>query len=279
VRAFGWYNVFAFLPAAAGSAAAGGTLGWAVRAGLDQLQVYRGMLFAYAGVGVVLTLLYARLATRLKRREETEDHGALGSLGLGRSRAAVVQLAGLQAVDAFAGGFIMQSLLAYWFYLRFGARPESLGALFFGTNLLSALSFLVATRVAERIGLLNTMVFTHLPSNVLLFLVPVMPTLQLAMAALFLRFSISQMDVPTRQSYTMAVVEPEERSAAAGVTGIARTIGSSLAPIAAGPLYAVPALASLPFFIAGGIKIAYDLAIYVAFRKLPAPEERPRVNP
>jgi MFS family permease len=118
------------------------------------------------------------------------------------------------------------------------------------------------------------MVFTHLPSNVLLLLVPLMPTLPLAMATLLLRFSISQMDVPTRQSYTMAVVEPGERSAAAGVTGIARTIGASLAPVVAGPLYATAALASLPFFIAGGLKIAYDIALYVAFRKLPAPEER-----
>jgi predicted MFS family arabinose efflux permease len=118
------------------------------------------------------------------------------------------------------------------------------------------------------------MVFTHLPSNVLLVLVPLMPSLPLAMTVLFLRFSISQMDVPTRQSYTMAVVDPDERSAAAGVTNIARTVGASLAPLVAGPLYASAALASVPFFVAGGLKIAYDLALWRAFAALPAPEER-----
>jgi len=139
---------------------------------------------------------------------------------------------------------------------------------------LAGLSALWAASLARRFGLVNTMVFTHLPSNLLLLLVPLMPSLWLAAAVLFARFSISQMDVPTRQSYTMAVVDPDERAAAAGVTGIARTVGASLAPLLAGPLYAVPALAGVPFLICGGLKIAYDLALWRAFAAVKPPEEQ-----
>jgi predicted MFS family arabinose efflux permease len=167
----------------------------------------------------------------------------------------------------------MQSLLAYWFHVRFGVPEAALGAIFFGANLLAAASSLAAARIAARIGLINTMVFTHLPSNILLIAVPLMPTLELAVALLLARFSISQMDVPTRQSYTMAVVDPDERSAAAGVTGIARSIGAALGSALAGPLIAVPALAAIPFFIGGGLKIVYDLALWRAFRTRPAPED------
>jgi MFS family permease len=142
-----------------------------------------------------------------------------------------------------------------------------LGSIFFAANLLAGFSALYAVRLAKKIGLIRTMVFTHIPSNVLLILVPLMPTLPLAIAMLLLRFSISQMDVPTRQSYTMAVVSPDERSAAAGVTGIARTTGASVAPVIAGPMLAVPALAGLPFIVSGGLKILYDLLLYRSFRK------------
>jgi predicted MFS family arabinose efflux permease len=188
----------------------------------------------------------------------------------------VFRLSSLFALDAFAGGFVVQSFVAWWFHTRFGADEATLGAIFFGANILAGVSALSAGWLARRFGLVNTMVFTHLPSNVLLFLVPLMPTLPLAIAVLLARFSISQMDVPTRQSYTMAVVAPDERSAAAGVTGIARTIGSSVAPLAAGPLFAVPALASLPFFIAGGLKILYDLLLWRDFRRVKPEEERER---
>src|SRR5204862_1332446 len=138
----------------------------------------------------------------------------------------------------------------YWFYLRFGADPATLGIIFFWANVFAGLSALLASRIAARFGLVNTMVFTHLPSNILLILVPLMPSLPLAVALLLLRFSISQMDVPTRQSYTMAVVRPEERSAAGGVTAVARTIGAAVAPVCAGFLFARPALINVPFFIA-----------------------------
>ena len=164
--------------------------------------------------------------------------------------------------------------MAYWFHLKFGVEPAVLGAIFFGANILAA-SSLSAVRCARRIGLVNTMVFTHLPSNVLLILVPLMPNLPLAILVLLARFSISQMDVPTRQSYVMAVVDPDERSAAAGVTGIARTTGAAVSPLISGPLIASGGLAGIPFILAGGLKIVYDVALWRAFRTVKAPEERP----
>src|SRR5581483_3306076 len=167
----------------------------------------------------------------------------------------VARLAALFALDAFGGGFVVQSLIAYWFAVRFGADPSIIGAALFGANLLAGVSALAAARIAARIGLIRTMVFTHLPSNALLILVPLMPTLPLAIVVLLLRFSISQMDVPTRQSYTMAVVAPDERSAASGVTSIARSVGAAISPSLTGIFLASPALLSLPFFLSGGLKI------------------------
>jgi len=178
----------------------------------------------------------------------------------------VLRLSALFALDSFAGGFVVQSIVAYWFYTRFGLRPAIIGSIFFGANLLGGISALAAARIARRFGLLNTMVFTHLPSNILLILVPFMPNVELAIAVLLLRFSISQMDVPTRQSYVIAVVDPAERSAAAGITGIARTLGAALAPLAAMPLFASAKLQWLPFVIAGGLKVVYDVTLLRAFR-------------
>src|SRR5262249_22122466 len=160
----------------------------------------------------------------------------------------------LFSLDSFGGGFVVQSFAAYWFYLRFGVDPQTLGVLFFAANVLAGVSALMASRLANRIGLVNTMVVTHLPSNVFLILIPVMPPLKLAAPMLLIRFSISQMDVPTRQSYVMAVVDPHERSAASGIAGVARTIGAALSPLCAGFLFASPALVSVPFYIAGSLK-------------------------
>jgi len=188
--------------------------------------------------------------------------------GVGGSRRIVLKLSALFALDSFGGGFVVQSFAAYWFYLRFGVDPQTLGALFFAANVLAGLSALVASRLANRIGLINTMVVTHLPSNVLLILIPLMPTLTLATILLLVRFSISQMDVPTRQSYVMAVVSPHERSAASGITGVARTTGAALSPVLAGLLFARPSLIDVPFVIAGTLKIVYDLWLFRAFRAL-----------
>jgi MFS family permease len=270
-RAFGWYNVFGFLPAALGALVAGLSLGGALASGTSALAAYRGMLWTYAGGGVVLTAICLRIGARPLPRGGASSL-PVGVLGLGSSRGVVLQLAGLQAVDALAGGFIMQSLLAYWFSLRFGVGPEALGALFFGTNLFSAVSFLIAARVADRFGLLNTMVFTHLPSNVLLLVVPFMPTFTSAAVVLLLRHVLSQMDVPTRQAYTMALVAPEERPAAAGLTGSARALAQACAPFIAGLSMAVTAT-GLPFFLSGGLKIVYDLALFFRFRSVRLEEE------
>jgi predicted MFS family arabinose efflux permease len=194
------------------------------------------------------------------------DTSIARTLGLHRSRGVVARLASLFALDAFGGGLIVQSLLAYWFHTRFGLPEPVLGAIFFGANILAAVSALAAARIAARIGLINTMVFTHLPSNVLLMLVPLMPTVELAVLVLLLRFSISQMDVPARQSYTVSIVDPDERSAAAGITGVARTTGAALSPLIAAPLFASAAFAAVPFFLAGGLKIVYDLTLWRLFR-------------
>lgn len=176
-------------------------------------------------------------------------------------------------VDSFAGGLLVQSLLAYWFVVRFGVNPAVLGGIFFAGNILAGFSALLAARMAERFGLINTMVFTHIPSNILLMLIPLMPGLPLAIIVLLLRFSISQMDVPTRQSYVMAVVDPDERSAAAGITAIVRTASSSMSPFVTG-LFFANALFGSPFFLAGGLKIIYDLALFYNFRQLKPPEEK-----
>jgi MFS family permease len=185
----------------------------------------------------------------------------------------VAKLASLFALDSFAGGFVVQSFAAYWFYLRFGADPGTLGVIFFWANIFAGISALLASRLASRFGLINTMVVTHLPSNILLILVPLMPNLSLAVLVLLVRFSISQMDVPTRQSYTMAVVSAEERSAAAGITGVARTTGAAISPLFVGFMFARPSLINAPFFIAGTLKIVYDLLLYREFVGLRPPEE------
>jgi MFS family permease len=276
-QVFAWYSLAGSFATALGSLAGGGLSGLLLRSGASDLASYRAVVLGYGALGAVLAALFTRLspvaeAPAAERRPARpaffEPH-----LGLHRSRPVVLRLSALFAVDAFAGGFVVQSFVAYWFHVRFGASEATLGAIFFGANLLAGLSALSAAAIARRIGLVNTMVATHLPSNVLLFLVPFMPSMPLAIAVLFARFSISQMDVPTRQSYTMAVVDPSERSAAAGVTGIARTVGSSLAPLAAGPLYASAALSGVPFLVAGGLKILYDLVLWRSFRSLKPPEE------
>ena len=276
-RVFSWYALAGSFATALGSLA-GGLLSQALQSnGATALAANRVVVLGYAMLGAALLLLFTRLGAAVEapppdRRDRRATFLEPG-LGLRGSRKVVFRLSSLFALDAFAGGFVVQSFVAWWFHSRFGAEEATLGAIFFGANLLAGISALSAGWLARRFGLVNTMVFTHLPSNVLLVLVPLMPTLPLAIGVLLLRFSISQMDVPTRQSYTLAVVAPDERSAAAGVTGIARTIGSSLAPLAAGPLFAVPALASVPFFVAGGLKIVYDLLLWRDFRRVKPPEE------
>jgi len=273
---FAWYNLVGSFATAAGSLAGGGLARLGQEWGMTPLGSYRVVLVGYALMGLVLAWVFRRLSPAVEVRPTRLGPQSMPAswLGLHRSSRMVLRLSGLFAVDAFAGGFVLQSILAYWFYLRFGTDEAMLGMIFFGANLLAGISSLAATSIASRIGLVNTMVFTHLPSNILLILVPLMPTLPLAILVLLVRFSISQMDVPTRQSYTMAIVRPEERSAAAGVTGTARTVGASLSPMCAGLLLSSPALMSGLFFLAGGLKIVYDLLLLLAFQTVKPPEER-----
>ncbi len=271
---FGWYNLAGSAGTALGALAAGVAAALLSGAGFTDEMMYRVLVFSYGGCGLVLAALFLRLSPAVETRPVTGPLPKKLLLGLHESRGVVMKMSALFSLDAFAGGFIIQSLIAYWFFLKFGTGVEELGGIFFGANLLAAVSALAAARIAKKIGLINTMVFTHIPSNVLLILVPFMPTLPLAAGVLLLRFSISQMDVPTRQSYTMAVVSPDERSAASGVTTIARSVGASVSPALAGVLLASPAFLSYPFFIAGGVKIAYDLMLYAAFRKHKPVEER-----
>jgi MFS family permease len=274
---FAWYTLTGSFATAIGSLC-GGMLPGALQINrIAAPQSYRAVVILYASLGLLLAIAFARLSSATELGASQHDSAASApqkwAFGVGRSRGVVLKLSALFALDAFGGGFVVQSLAAYWFYLRFGVSPAALGAIFFGANVLAGISALLASRLASRLGLVRTMVFTHLPSNILLILVPLMPTETLAIAVLLLRFSISQMDVPTRQSYVMAVVRPEERSAAAGITGVARTIGASVAPWFVGMMFARPSLINLPFFIAGTLKIVYDLLLYRAFVSLLPPEE------
>jgi MFS family permease len=277
-QTFAWYNLIGSFATALGSLCGGG-LAQAVRGwGVGPLESYRVIVIGYAAMGLMLGLFFTRLSPAVEVSQKANPPGsspmAKNRFGLHRSRSVVFKLSTLFSLDAFAGGFVLQSIVAYWFHVRFHVQPALLGGIFFAANILAGLSALAAAWVASRIGLIKTMVFTHIPSNILLILVPLMPNLPLAITVLLLRFSISQMDVPTRQSYTMAVVDPDERSAAAGLTGVARTTGASLSPIFAGPLLAHAALMSVPFFLSGGLKILYDLLLYRSFRALRPPEEK-----
>jgi MFS family permease len=271
---FAWYNLAGYVATAVGALIAGLLSQALIAAGFAPVDAYRAIVVGYAGIGAVMAVVFAFVgpAVEAPPAPASHDHRRLGLTD--RSRGVIARLSALFALDAFGGGFIPQSLMAYWFHLQFGVEPAALGAIFFSANLLAAISSLSASRIAARIGLVRTMVFTHLPSNILLILVPLMPTLPLAVLVLLARFSLSQMDVPTRQSYVISVVQPDERSAAAGVTGTARSVGASISPAIAAPLVANAGLAALPFYLAGGFKILYDVLLYRAFTSGKTPDER-----
>ncbi len=269
---FAWYNLVGSFATALGALAGGWLAQFLQTEGWSALAAYRVVLSGYALGGLILAVLFLSLS------ETIEVHGTVSTdikrvLGLHRSKSVVMHLSALFALDAFAGGLLIQSMIAYWFHVKFEVDSGILGSIFFGANILAGISALLAVKLASKIGLINTMVFTHIPSNILLMLVPLMPSLPLAIGLLLLRFSISQMDVPTRQSYTMSVVAPDERSAASGVTAIARSVGASLSPALTGIFFANPALFSLPFFLSGGLKIIYDLSLYRSFSAIRPPEE------
>lgn len=271
-----WYNLVGAFATALGSLTGGGLAGLFQWLGWSEVTSYLPVLLAYGLVGMTLAGIFFGLSAGIEVHHPAEGISNLRSKfsGVSHSKGIVAKLSALFAMDAFAGGFVVQSVLAYWFHLRFELEPAVLGWIFFGANIFAGISYLLAAWVASKIGLINTMVFTHLPSNVLLVLVPLMPNVELAITLLLLRFSISQMDVPTRQSYTMAVVRPEERSAANGITSVARSIGSAISPMLAMKLVGSAAFVSWPFFLAGGIKIVYDLALYRSFTALKPDHEK-----
>jgi len=271
---FAWYNLVGSFATALG-ALSGGWLAQILQGnGLSALEAYRIVLMGYALGGGVLFIMFLFVSSAIELPAKDRVPPSIKhTLGLHRSRGIVLKLSSLFALDAFAGGLIIQSLVAYWFHVRFGIEAGVIGSIFFGANVLAGVSALLAGTMARKFGLINTMVFTHIPSNVLLMLIPLMPNLPLAIVLLLLRFSISQMDVPTRQSYTMAVVDPSERAAASGVAAIARSVGASLSPFLTGIFLASPSLVSLPFFLSGGLKIVYDLLLYRSFISMPPPEE------
>ena len=273
---FAWYNLIGSFATALGALAGGGLSQILQGSGYSPLNSYRFVVIGYALLGALLAVIFSRLSAAVEPPPSQKAGPTLGQrFGLHKSQKVVLGLSGLFSLDAFAGGFVVQSFMAYWFNQRFGVEPAVLGAIFFGANLLAGISALLAVPMAKKFGLINTMVFTHLPSNILLILVPLMPNLPLAIAMLMLRFSISQMDVPTRQSYVMAVVEPDERSAASGITGIARTTGAAIAPTFAGLLLASPILmGGLPFIVSGSLKVIYDLLLWRSFNANKPPEER-----
>jgi len=265
---FSIYNFIANIASAFGALFAGSVVFFG-SLGLAGADAYRPLFVLYALVGLANFLIFITLSDRV---EMAQVEGTRRFIGIHRSTGTVAKLSALFGIDAFAGGLVVQSIVAYWFYLRWGMQISELAVVFFWVGILSGLSLLAAGWLAERIGLLNTMVFTHLPSNILLLLVPLAPSATLAVAAFLLRMSISQMDVPTRQSYTMAVVDPDERTATAGITNVARTTASALSPTVTGLAFTAGALA-FPFFLATAMKIAYDGLIYLAFRNVHPPEE------
>jgi MFS family permease len=277
IGVFAWYNLLGFCATALGALMVGIFFKTLIDLRVDALISYKIIVLIYGLLGLVLWFLFGQLSRKIEvnSTQKTLNFASLASnrLGIHQSLAVVLRLSSLFVLDAFAGGFIMQSLLAYWFHVRFGADIIVLGGIFFGANLFAGISSLLAVRLAKSFGLINTMVFTHIPSNILLILVVFMPNLTWAVIVFLLRCTISQMDVPTRQAYVMAVVTPSERSAAGGIANVARTLGASIAPILAVPLLVNPALAGIPIILAGGLKIIYDLLLFGNFRKIKLHEE------
>lgn len=266
---FAWYNLAGSFSTAFGALCAGWLAQFLqTKEGFTIVLSYKIILTIYGLMGLILLFLFHALTDQVEVKTVSENEKTFSRFGLHSSKKIVIKLSSLFALDAFAGGFIVQSIIAYWFYLKFNLNTGSIGSIFFAANLIAGLSSLYAIKIAGRLGLIKTMVFTHLPSNVLLLLVPLMPNLVSSIVMLLLRFSISQMDVPTRQTYTIIAVNKDERSAASGITSIARSIGASISPSLGVIFLASPVLINLPFFFAGGLKIIYDFWLYYSFKEI-----------
>lgn len=263
-RVFGRYNAVAYLGGAAGALAAGGPA--LLRRSLPSIPADQRWLLLFALVALASVAITTRLST------EVESAVRVTGRPLERSRSTVARLAALFGLDAFAGGFVVSTFVAFWFSRRFGTSAETIGAVLFGVGILQAVSSVLSGRLAGRIGLLNTMVLTHLPSNLMLALIPAMPSLGPAVAMLLLRSTLSQMDVPARQAYVVSMVDPSERTAAAAYTNTARYLVRPFGAAGAGFVMQRVAIGA-PFVIAGVLKVVYDLALFATFRNVSLPDE------
>ena len=266
-RTFARYSLIGALSMAAGSLAAAAP-DFLVLAGIGTVSAFKLMFYAYAALGVLSALLYRRLPHAQMDEPRT-------TAPLGPSRAIVIKLSALFSLDSFAGGFVVQSLLALWLFERFDLSLSAAGLFFFWASTASAFSYPVAAWLATRIGLINTMVFTHIPSSILLIGAAFSPNLYVTLGLLLMRSALSQMDVPTRTSYVMAVVTPAERAAAASFTAVPRSLASAISPAFAGALLATP-FTGLPLILCGTLKIVYDVALLFSFRHTKPPEEQAR---
>ena len=266
-KMFGYYNLVGYTAMSLGSLLSG-LPDYLATVGLD----IRVAFYIYTGAAIVQGLIYMTMA---------ELDGMCGgdktTVMSPKTKRTVTKLSALFSIDAFGGGFIIKNLLTTWFYLKYGMRLEELAIIFFVADVITAISIVLAPYVAKKIGLLNTMVLTHLPSNIFLILVPFAPTVQLSVAFLFIRQTISQMDVPARQSYTMAIVRSQDRAATAAVTNTSRTVAQSSSPPFSTSLMAAGSYV-FPFVLGGAFKIAYDIMIYLTFRKIRPPEEKSTMN-
>jgi MFS family permease len=265
-RQFARYSFIGSVLAAIGALAAGLPERTADFFGTEPKFGLQGAFLVYAGLGVTVLTVYRGLPVTMDQGSSRQ------SPLLGQSRPIVLGLAALFSLDAFAGGFVVQSLLALWLFEKFDLSLATTGLIFFWTGVLSAFSYFIAARVADRVGLLNTMVFTHLPANVCLVLTAFAPSLGTAVALLLLRSALSQMDVPTRTSYVMSIVRKDERPAAASVTAVPRSLAAAVSPMLSGALLAISTF-GWPLIFAGGLKIAYDLLLLILYRKKPLIED------
>jgi len=239
--------------------------------GLSQIESIKGLFILYTLLGLFVIIIYIMLSRDIEVKQEAKR--TIKQTLSPRSKQIVAKLSTLFAVDSFAGGFVIQSVMSLWFFTRFGADLAALSYIFSAANVITALSYIAAAKIADRIGLVNTMVFTHLPSNILLILVAFAPSLQLAVILYLIRMTMSQMDVPTRQSYIVAIVSEDERTAASGLTNVSRNIAQTISPSLFGYIFQSSLSLAAPFVLGGVIKIIYDLALYFNFRNIKPKDE------
>ena len=269
--AFAIYNMLGTFAMSGGVLVSGLPHVFSQQFGLDKITSIKMLFVAYAACALVSLIIYLALSSKIESASKSQKtvmpHQSLSP----KSRSIITKMSSLFAVDSFAGGFVIQSIVSFWFYSKFGADLSTISYIFTAAGIFTALSYLLASKIASRVGLVNTMVWTHIPSNILLILVAFAPSFPLAIVLYLARMSISQMDVPTRQSYLMAVVAENERVAAAGITNTSRNIAQAVGPSLAGAI--LGQLLSAPFVIGGVLKIAYDVGLFLSFRKIKPPEE------